>query len=492
MNSIELSLINLFNSWAGKEAASITPLPQSGSYRKYYRITFGEEPVIGVYNSDKKENRAFIEFTKHFLKYNLPVPQIFAEDESTDTYLISNLGGTTLFSYLESRRITDTFPVEVIDIYKKVIRILPKFQIDAAKDFDYSNCYPRAAFDRQSILWDLHYFKYYFLKLARIPFEEQKLEDAFNGFADFLLEADCNYFLYRDFQSRNIMLVDDEPYFIDYQGGRKGALQYDVASLLYDAKADLPNDVRKELLEYYLEVMTTYPQFNRDEFMKYFYGYVIVRILQAMGAYGFRGFHEKKEHFLQSIPFAVRNLEWIMKNVEFPIQFSYLVEIISRIVNSEEVKKLGIQKENSGNLTVRIFSFSYRKGIPADTTENGGGFVFDCRSINNPGRHEQYKSLTGRDEPVMQFLQTQSEAENFLESVYRLVDSAIENYLERSFANLMVSFGCTGGQHRSVYCAESLNKHLNERYKIKIELKHTELDRVAVNDNAIQTNHPKG
>ena len=385
------------------------------------------------------------------------------------------MGDETLFSIISKVRKDENFPQELISYYKKVIEQLPQFQVKAGKDLDYSVCYPRSAFDEQSMMWDLNYFKYYFLKLARVQFGEQNLEDDFRRLCDFLLQADDEYFLYRDFQSRNIMIFKNEPYFIDYQGGRKGALQYDLASLLHDAKANIPQQVREELLQHYIEVVNNILPVNEKEFIKYYYGFVLIRILQAMGAYGYRGFYERKEHFLQSIPYALKNLKWILENNYFPVRLKSLFTVLSQLIESKELKKY--EKNKSTNtLTVTINSFSYFKGIPEDETGNGGGFVFDCRGINNPGREEQFRLLTGKDKEVIEFLQTKSEVGKFLEDVYSLVDHSVNNYIERMFTNLVVNFGCTGGQHRSVYCAEQLAKHLKEKYNIKVIVNHKELN----------------
>ncbi len=466
-------LIKLFENWSGEKAINISPLPPSGSYRKYYGIKGKNKVAIGVFNPDKKETIAFIKFSKHFLNKGLNVPEIYAEELKKNIYLIQDLGNTTLYSYLSNVYKNSIFPKELIDMYKEVIKKLPQFQIYAAKDFDYSICYPRASFDKQSMIWDLNYFKYYFLKLAKIPFDEQDLENDFQKFTNYLLKTDCSFFLYRDFQSRNIIIYNNKIYFIDYQGGRKGALQYDLASLLYDAKADIPQHIRNELLKEYIKNVQKFVNINEDEFIQYFYGYVLIRIMQAMGSYGFRGFYEKKEHFLQSIPYAIENLEYLLNNVTLPIEIPTLTNVLKRVVDSQELKNLGRIKNI---LKVNINSFSYKKGIPVDTSGNGGGFVFDCRAIHNPGRYEKYKLLTGLDNAVIEFLEKEKNLDNFLNNVFLLVDQSVENYQQRRFTNLMVNFGCTGGQHRSVYCAEMLAKHLKAKYDIEVRIHHVELD----------------
>jgi len=319
----------------------------------------------------------------------------------------------------------------------------------------------------------LNYFKYYFLRLAGIPFNEQALEKDFGRLTKFLLSADHDYFLYRDFQSRNIMLRDGQPFFVDYQGGRKGALQYDVASLLYDAKADLPPALRQQLLDHYLDNLRGFIALKRDEFMQYYYAYVYVRIMQAMGAYGFRGFYERKPHFLQSVPYALRNLRWLLHNVELPIAMPTLMDAFKSMVGSEKLQSLASESEN---MVVRIFSFSFHQGMPKDETGHGGGFVFDCRSLPNPGREERFKDLTGKDGPVIDYLLQQDGVHQFLASVLSLVDASVNAYQRRGFKNLMVSFGCTGGQHRSVYLAEQLAKRLQGRSGLEVAVRHLGLE----------------
>ena len=336
-------------------------------------------------------------------------------------------------------------------------------------------CYPRASFDRQSINWDLNYFKYYFLKLAGIPFNEQALEDDFSSLTDFLLTADHDYFLYRDFQSRNVMLRDGQPFFLDYQGGRKGALQYDIASLLYDGKADLPPELRQELLDHYLDCLGGYIPLNREAFMEHYYAYVYVRILQALGAYGFRGFFERKAHFLQSVPYALKNLRWLAHHVELPIALPALMDAVQAMLASEKLQSLA---SSADVLTVRIFSFSFHREKPADESGNGGGFVFDARSIPNPGREEQFKTLTGKDVPVSDYLNSQASVHQFFANVVSLVDTSVAAYQKRGFKSLMVSFGCTGGQHRSVYFAEQLAKHLHGASGVEVVLRHVELEKI--------------
>jgi len=441
--------------------ANIEKLEQSGSNRQYFRIFADKETIIGVFNKDVKENNAFFSFTNFFLSQKINVPKIIAVDETQQFYLLEDLGDETLFSFLKKHSAQNEMDGAVVAYYKKVLKQLPLLQLSGKKGIDFSFCYPRFAFDKQSMLWDLNYFKYYFLKLVNIHFDEQLLEDDFHSFIDFLLEADNQYFMFRDFQSRNIMLYNGQPYFIDYQGGRKGALQYDVASLLYDGKADLPPELRDELLHYYLEQLANHISIAQNEFCKYYHGFVLIRILQALGTYGFRGYYEKKTHFLLSIPFAVKNLKFLLPKLEFTSKIPTLVGVIQQICESDFVAASLLPNDV---LTVTITSFSYKKGIPQDMSSNGGGFVFDCRALPNPGRLPEYKNATGKEQKIIDYLEQFEEVKHFQHLTNQLVEQSIENYLARKFSHLMVNFGCTGGQHRSVYFAAKLAEHIKENY----------------------------
>ncbi|MGZ4812725.1 MAG: RapZ C-terminal domain-containing protein [Terriglobales bacterium] len=444
-----------------------------GSGRRIIRLAAEKTSAIGILYDVKEENAAFLEFSHHFRRHGLPVPEIYEEDLSRGAYLEEDLGDVTLFEFLSRHRNGSEIGREAIDAYRKVIAILPRFQVEAGRNLNYKVCYPRGSFDRQSIHWDLNYFKYYFLRLAGVPFNEQALEDDFGRLTKFLLSAPRDYFLYRDFQSRNVMLRDGEAYFVDYQGGRKGALQYDVASLLYDAKADLPPEVRQQLLDEYLDNLARYADVGRDAFMHHYYAYVYVRIMQALGAYGFRGFYERKPHFLQSVPYALKNIRWLMHNAELPIPLPELTKAFQAMLGSDRLQTVSL---GSDKLLVRIFSFSFHRGLPKDDTGHGGGFVFDTRSIPNPGRDERFRPLTGKDAPVIEYLEQQESAHQYFASVKSLVDASIGNYQSRGFKNLMVSFGCTGGRHRSVYMAEQLGKHLRERNGLDVQVRHLALE----------------
>jgi len=449
-----------------------------GSGRKIVRLSAGKISVIGILYNVREENVAFLEFSRHFRRHGLPVPEIYGQDLDQGAYLEEDFGDTTLFEFLSAHRDGTVIGSEAIEAYRKVVAILPRFQVEAGSDLNYKVCYPRASFDRQSIAWDLNYFKYYFLRLAGIPFSEQALEDDFSRLTKFLLTAPRDYFLYRDFQSRNIMLLDGQTYFLDYQGGRKGALQYDIASLLYDAKADLPPEVRQQLLERYLDSLATFLDLDREAFLSFYYPYVYIRIMQALGAYGFRGFYERKEHFLQSVPYALKNLRWLLHNVELPIVLPTLTQAFKSMVASDKLQSLSTEFAKTDKLTVRILSFSFHRGLPQDETGNGGGFVFDGRSLPNPGREDRFKALTGKDAAVIEYLSQQESVHQFVANATALVDASVDAYQRRGFKHLMVSFGCTGGQHRSVYLAEQLAKHLREKSEVEVVLRHREQEQL--------------
>jgi aminoglycoside/choline kinase family phosphotransferase len=473
LKNIQNELSLLFYNSCKVLPETITSLPLSGSDRKYYRVINGNISAIGVYNSDKKENNAFIEFTQFFRQNGLNVPELLGVNQETDTWLLSDLGDTTLFAKLTSARKEGNWTPELTATYKAILRDLIDFQILGKKGFVFNHCYPRPAFDKQSMLWDLNYFKYYFLRLAHIPYDEQALENDFDAFSDFLLQTDCTYFLYRDLQSRNLMLHNDKIFFIDYQGGRQGALQYDVASLLYDAKADIPTNIKSELLAYYCQQAEAKLGVQASDFLTYFYAYVYIRIMQAMGAYGYRGFFEQKAHFLLSIPYAIGNLQWLLSTHPLPSHLKTLTNVLSLVTQSQHLKQFDFKP---AKLTVSIYSFSYKKGIPIDYSGNGGGFVFDCRAIPNPGKFDEFKNLTGLDEAVRNYLSNRPEAGEFLESAATLVNKSINTYLHRQFTHLQVCFGCTGGQHRSVYSAQWLYNILKTNQSIDAKLCHRELE----------------
>ena len=438
-----------------------------GSNRVYTRETDENgRSVIRVVGTNRDENRAFIYMARHFHALGLPVPEIYWVSDDEMTYTQEDLGDTLLFDNLDPT------------LLERAIRALAHVQVIGAQDFDWSYCFPVPAFDERSIRWDLNYFKYCFLKGTKLEFSEPRLEDDFDTLVKRLIaksqEPKADTFLYRDFQSRNVMIKDGQPYFIDFQGGRKGPTQYDVASFLWQAKANFSPALREHLIDAYLDELEKMCkivncQLSIVNWKAALPHFVLFRTLQVLGAYGYRGYFERKPHFLESIPLALKNLRDILAGLE---DYPYLKELAESLpINSD---KFGLNRMVSENLTVTIYSFSFKRGIPTDDSGNGGGYVFDCRSTHNPGKYEQYKSLTGLDQPVIDFLEQDGEILTFLNSVYALVDHHVERFIERDFTNLQVSFGCTGGQHRSVYCAEHLAKHLKEKYGVRIHLIHRE------------------
>jgi len=474
-------LNKLFEKHFRAPAERIQPLQGElgGSGRQIIRLSRGDHSAIGVLYGVREENAAFLSFSRHFRRHGLPVPEIYAEDLDRGAYVEEDLGDTTLFDFLTLNRSGDSIAPPVVEFYRKVVAELPRFQVEAGRDLDYSVCYPRGSFDRQSINWDLNYFKYYFLRLAAIPFNEQALEDDFDRLTNLLLEAPGDYFLYRDFQSRNVMLRGAQPYFVDYQGGRKGALQYDIASLLFDAKADLPPELRQQLLDAYLAALGQHIKFDREAFLRYYYAFVYVRIMQALGAYGFRGFYERKAHFLQSVPYALKNIRWLLHNAKLPVELPTLMSAFQNMLASQKLQRLAPAAQSQAqNLAVRIFSFSFHHELPKDDSGNGGGFIFDARCLPNPGREERYKQWTGKDAPVIDYLNQQEGVHQYLANVISLVEASVASYQQRGFKNLMVSFGCTGGQHRSVFLAEHLAKRLRGQSGVEVAVRHLELEKM--------------
>lgn len=465
-------LRSLFLAWAPEQGIEILPLPQAGSYRQYYRLTGQDKHAIGVYSPDKSETKAFITFTNHFRHSGLNVPEIYVSDIENDCYLISDLGDLSLLEHLEKNRVDGMPSAESYSYYRNAIAELPRFQVDACKDLDFSVCYPSGEFDGRSMRWDLNYFKYYFLRLLKIPFNEAALENDFDRLIIHLLQSGNQFFMYRDFQARNIMIHDDKPWFIDYQGGRRGPLQYDLASLLFQVKASLPYSFREEMLHWYLENLEKYIHIDEKKFIDDYYGFVLIRLLQVMGAYGFRGYFERRAHFLQSIPYAIENLRWLLANVKFRIEMPELLKALQKIANTEI--PLPVLPE-VGTLTVAVNSFSFKNGPPPDYSGNGGGFIFDCRALPNPGRYDHYKKFTGLDEPVIQYLDREKSVARFLTNVFKIVDQSILEYQNRGFSHLQINFGCTGGQHRSVFCASRLAAYLEETYSLKVIAFHQEM-----------------
>jgi aminoglycoside/choline kinase family phosphotransferase len=461
-------LVSLAEERFGRRPDGALDLAADGSQRQYFRVVWdGVRTAIGAIGPDHDENRAFLSFARAFRGAGLPVPEIYADDQDAGVWLEEDLGDTTLFQALSAARAAkgdDAFPPEIVPLYRRVLSLLPRFQVLGHKVVDYGKAYPRRAFDRQSIRWDLNYFKYHFLKLALVPFNEQRLESDFARLTTYLLQAPAEFFLYRDFQSRNIMIrggSDGEPWFVDFQGGRKGAPHYDVASLLYDAKAAIPPALREELLEHYLDELGKLTSVDRAKFKEQLTGFVLVRLMQALGAYGYRGFFERKRRFLESVPHAARNLDYLLDK-GLPLALPELEQAFRRIVERWAAPEQ-VAAPHAG-LTVLVRSFSYRDGIPADSEGHGGGFVFDCRALPNPHRVPELEPLTGKDEPVADWLERAAPVQEYWANVSALVDAQVERYVERAFGSLTVAFGCTGGRHRSVYFATKLAAHLRARF----------------------------
>ncbi len=463
-----------YENWSGNPPTAVDVLPQSGSDRRYFRL-YGPKgnTVIATVGANVPENETFIYFSEHFQQKGLPVPQPLAVNEDKTIYLQEDLGDVSLLNVLEQKGYVE----ETYHMFRESLHQLARLQVMGDDDLDYDRCLTNKEFGRQAIMADLLYFKYYFLDALRKPYDKQKLIDDFEALSSYLTFTEFKFFMFRDFQSRNIMVRDGQVHFIDYQGGMKGAPQYDVASMIWQARANLPDEWKEHLLKDYMNSFESIigKPLDRAVFESQYHGFVLIRLLQVLGAYGFRGLFERKTQFLTSIPLALTNLRWFIENNSIGIAVPEFRRVLEICVEEEIIQRFTpVQADESTPLVVRICSFSYRKGIPLDNSGNGGGFVFDMRGIDNPGRHEQYKTIHGRDKPVMEYLERQTRMQDFLNSVFDMVDISVEEYIKRGFTSLAVNFGCTGGQHRSVYAADALAKHLNNKYKVKVELCHVE------------------
>lgn len=455
------------------EPTEIQAITKAGSNRCYYRLYNGHNSVLGVYSENIPETETFIYYSNVFQGLKLNTPEVFHVSDDKLTYFVEDFGDSLLLSVVQTEYAKGNgFSDYLTGIYKKCIIALIDLQIKAGKAIDFNKAYSIKEFDKQSINFDLNYFKYYFLNRLGINYDEKRLQDDFDKLADYLDNNGEKYFMFRDFQARNILVKDDEVYFIDYQGGRKGAMQYDLASLLWQAKADIPFEKRIELLNFYIDEVANRINIDKQEFEKTFWFYLYIRILQTLGAYGNRGLIEKKRHFIESIPYQIRNLRELHQAQPILKEYKELDSVISAIENSKEQ----FMPVKYSELTINVMSFSYKKGIPEDKTENGGGFIFDCRGNHNPGRYEEYKKLTGRDEPVIKFFKDHGDIDIFIKNIEETISPTIETYIRRGFTSLMICFGCTGGQHRSVYCAENIAKFISEKYKVKVVLHHRELE----------------
>ncbi|MDZ4072034.1 MAG: RNase adapter RapZ [Sediminibacterium sp.] len=472
MEAVIQGIHNLFSSLKNQIAERIEKLPQSGSDRVYFRIYTADESYIATYNSNQKETNTFIQFSRHFKKAGLPVPEILGVNEDNTIYIQEDLGTESLLNQLEKHGHTE-IPYQ---LFQKSLSALAQIQIKGDQGLDYNWCITAKEFGKQAILSDLLYFKYYFLDTLQLPYDKQAMLDDFEALSTYLTHTQYKYFMFRDFQSRNIIVKDGEVSFIDFQGGMKGALQYDVASLLWQAKAELSEEWKNSLLDYYMDQIDQLLKepVDRITFVSQYNGYVLIRLLQVMGAYGFRGLFERKAHFLASIPLALRNLKFFIEHKRIGIITPEFDRVLKLVVADEMVVRFEPPQANEQTpLVIQISSFSYKKGIPTDESDNGGGFVFDMRGILNPGRFDEYKKLSGLDKPVQDFLEQRTKMNEFLNSVWDLIDITVEDYLKRDFKHLMINFGCTGGQHRSVYAAEQTARHLRNKYKVKVQLQHT-------------------
>lgn len=476
MQEIIKQIKSLYTSWKGKEPVSVDVLQQSGSERRYFRLYGEKESVIGTYGANIRENETFIYFSREFRKRDLAVPEVYAVSDDGAFYLQQDFGNISLLNKLEE----EGFTQPVYDLFRKSLESLAALQVKGDKGLDYSQCLTNKEFGKQAIMADLLYFKYYFLDALRKPYDKQKLIDDFEALSNYLTHTEYKYFMFRDFQSRNIMITDDSDVrFIDYQGGMKGAPQYDVASMLWQARAGLTEEWKERLLEDYMNAFEKWvpSSLDRTIFRSQYNGYVLIRLLQVLGAYGFRGLFERKAQFLTSIPLALRNLREFFQKQSLGIAVPEFRKVLNICVADEVIEQFTpVQADAETPLIVKIRSFSYRQGIPDDNSGNGGGYVFDCRGILNPGRVESMKTQTGRDKDVKDFLEQQTRMPEFLNSVFDIVDISVEDYIRRGFESLTVSFGCTGGQHRSVFAADALARHLRNKFKVKIELSHTVQD----------------
>ena len=464
-------LSSLYNEYFGCCPENVSVITGSASNRSYYRLVSEAGACIGVIGTDRDENDAFVTLARHFSSKGIPVPEIYSVSDDGMVYIQEDLGCLSLYDMLLDARSGKTSWEEMESLLCRTMAMLPKIQYEGAAGLDFSICYPQPSFDRQNIMFDLNYFKYCFLKASGLEFNEVLLQQDFERLADDLLLHDTDTFMYRDFNVRNVMVKDGCPYFIDFQGGRRGPICYDVASFVWQARAAYSDDQKEQLIQSYIEALSEYTKIPRKEFESELKLFRLFRLLQVLGAYGFRGWTEHKAAFVVSIPSAISNLKELLSEISSE-SYPYLMQVLELLVALPKFKeKVG----EDGVLEVKVSSFSFKKGVPYDPSGNGGGYVFDCRSIHNPGRYEPYKKLTGMDEPVIRFLEDDGEIIGFLEHAYGVVDPHVATYAKRGFTSLMVSFGCTGGQHRSVYCAEHLAAHLAAEFPdIRVRLIHRE------------------
>ena len=463
---IPIAISELFRQWAGEEATCVTPLTANASGRQYWRMEGSQCRCVAAVAHDVRENEAFFHFARQLGERGVRVPEVYAIAPSRTAYLQQDLGDVTAYSYLRHNKQAGE---EARTLYGRILDDLAEMQ-RKTRGMDFSCAYPRPSMDRQAYQWDFNYFKYDFLKLLHVPFDEELLERDFATLIDYLLEGDNGFFVHRDFQTRNIMLHSStgQLYIIDFQGCRSGSPLYDAASLLYSSRCELSYEQRDEQLERFLEQVATLVHSSRKALEPRFYAQVAARMMQAMGAYGYRGLFERKEAFMQALPTAIATLRHLRASHPLPLRLPELDRVMEHLLAMPELTK------EEDKLTVRLFSFSYKRGLPTDPGGNGGGHVFDCRALPNPGRYDQYRELCGKDLPVIRFMDSHAETEAFFGHAAALVQQSVDNYVERHFSSLMVCFGCTGGRHRSVYFAERMAALLRQRKDIRVVLRHCE------------------
>ena len=492
-------LVELYLNNFGGKIVSVDSLTKAGSNRLYYRINAIDDhglskSVIGVVGTSEEENYAFCKLAPIFLDKKINVPRLLATSDNYMRYIQEDLGNTSLFDLIKvGRGNKGLYSDSERALIAKTIAELPKIQVlmDDQDVFEY--CYPMREMDQDSVMFDLNYFKYLYLKLTGIEFNEIFLQKDFESLCKSLLDVEEYGFQYRDFQARNVMmkknaeLTELTPYFIDFQGGRRGPIYYDLVSFLWQASSNFPKELKDEMIDVYLASMRQFRTINRVEFVNKLERFELFRTLQVLGAYGYRGLWEHKKHFVDSIPFALRNLNEIISKGACD-NYPYLKEISSKMIcqgKKSEDEKASVNSLIANDLSyfasktdkplvVKVFSFSYKKGIPIDDSGNGGGFVFDCRATHNPGRYVQYKSVNGLETPVIEFLEQDGEILDFLKNVYKIVDFHVNRFIERGFTSLFIAFGCTGGQHRSVYSAQHVAEHINNIYGVEVQICHRE------------------
>lgn len=469
-------LSGLFEESTGKKPLQIQPITGSGSQRKYYRLTGKSNSFIGTVSCNIAENEAFFHVASVFLSNGVPVPELIRISNDRKAYLQSDLGSVSLLDLVERSWLQGSFHPSLLDFYREALDKLLHIQFVAGKKIKFAKCFPESGFSMMSIREDLNYFRYYFLKLHNIDFNESRLNKVFDKFARKISSLGNSAFMYRDFQARNIMVHLGKLYFIDFQGGRKGPVLYDLASILYQGKARIPGNYRHALKEHYFNNAVSMGMGSQDEADEQYIMLVYLRLMQVLGAYGYRGLIQKKSHFIESIPYTLSEIDKLLINSPLQTEFHELNQVLEQAVAAKDqyMKPAG---ERNNSLIVRINSFSYKKGgIPDDESGNGGGFVFDCRPLPNPGRDIRFKSLTGMDAEVKDLLGNNHEVQQFLRHTHAILEQTLLNYTERNFSDLMISFGCTGGQHRSVYCAEQTALFLRKKFPgLEFIVRHPEL-----------------